>query len=128
MASTIKEVVTLLSTPPPGARAGSGPGTILGTALACGAVFAFLQATGAALPKGRGRRLAKAGDALEWNLRVVSTLHAVLLTVGALKFLEEMREQKTAGVGRERGASTLSTRVASSSSRSAPPRRSLLFG
>lgn len=79
--SAISEVLTRLSVPPPGALPGSGPATILGSALLCTVVFALLQATGLALPRAPKRRLSP-GDALEWNLRVVSTLHAIVLTIG----------------------------------------------
>lgn len=73
------DVIRRLAVAPPGAKVGSGPETILGSALACSLFFGLLQSTGLALPK--APKLKRA-DVLQWNMRVVSTVHAVILTVG----------------------------------------------
>jgi len=80
------DVIRRLSVPPKGAKFGSGPETILGSAVVCSILFGILQATGIALPK-NGPKLKRA-DVLQWNMRVVSTVHALILTVGALEFQE----------------------------------------
>ena len=84
--AAVLDVLTRLSVPPPGARPGSGPSTILASTLVCAAAFLLLHATGAALPT--SKRL-KRKDAIEWNLRVVSTVHAVVLSLGAFACLAE---------------------------------------
>lgn len=73
------DVIRRLSVPPHGAKLGSGPETILGSALACCLLFVLLQTTRLALP--RAPKLKRA-DVLQWNMRVVSTVHAAILTVG----------------------------------------------
>jgi hypothetical protein len=107
--SAITEVLTRLSVPPPGAQPGSGPATIVGSAALCAVVFALLQATGLALPRSPKRPLSK-GDALEWNLRVVSTLHAIVLTVGEFVGVgrgrrRKMERQRRGGRASERARS-----------------------
>ena len=48
--AAVLDVLTRLSVPPPGARPGSGPATIVASTLVCAAAFLLLHATGAALP------------------------------------------------------------------------------
>ena len=94
------DVIRRLSVPPEGAKLGSGPETILGSAVACSVLFGVLQATGAALPKD-GPKLKRA-DVLQWNMRVVSTVHALILTVGASRIRETEEKERRA---REKGDS-----------------------
>ena len=83
-ATTMLDVIRRLAVAPPGAKAGSGPETILGSALACSLFFGLLQSTGIALPK--APKLKRA-DVLQWNMRVVSTVHASILTVGEHRYI-----------------------------------------
>jgi len=122
------DVIRRLAVAPPGAKVGSGPETILGSALACSLLFGLLQSTGLALPK--SPKLKRA-DVLQWNMRVVSTVHAAILTVGeSIDTWREKRERERRERERERGheligrthaRSSLKKHLQASSSASATP-------
>jgi hypothetical protein len=65
---------------PKGAEFGSHPATIAIACLTCWSLFLLLQQTGWLKPR---RKLSR-GEALEWDIRTVSTLHAVILVIGSL--------------------------------------------
>jgi hypothetical protein len=90
----IVETVKLLLKPPPDGEQGSTPSTIGAAFLTCAVTFMFLQMTGIALPR---RRRLKFGDQLEWNLRVISTIHAIVLVVGT-GFVPKLRHGTRASI------------------------------
>ena len=93
------DVIRRLAVAPPGAKIGSGPETILGSALVSSLFFGLLQSTGLALPK--APKLKRA-DVLQWNMRVVSTVHALILTVGEHTWMRGEGKERERERGRER--------------------------
>lgn len=77
----VVDTVRRLMSPPPDAQFGSHPYTILASIAVCAGTLLFLQNTRLLLPR---RVQLKKSDELEWNLRVVSTLHAITLVIGNL--------------------------------------------
>jgi len=67
----------LLITPKVG-EWGSSPWTIVGSFLTCALTLAVLDISGCALP----RKPLKRADRIEWSVRVVSSIHAVVLVLG----------------------------------------------
>ncbi|KAL3143844.1 hypothetical protein ABBQ32_003667 [Trebouxia sp. C0010 RCD-2024] len=76
----------LLTTPTGGAW-GASPWTIVGSFLACCATLAVIDGTGCFLP----RQSLKRADRIEWNVRIVSSIHALVLVVGAYMTWQETR-------------------------------------
>ena len=69
----------LLAKPQDG-QFGASPWTIIISFVSCALLFAYLEQTGAALPRKQLKR--GRADRIEWNVRVVSSIHAVVLVVG----------------------------------------------
>ncbi len=67
-----------LLTSPKGGEWGASPWTIVGSFLACTLTLAAFDITGCALP----RKPLKRADRIEWNVRIVSSIHAVVLVIG----------------------------------------------
>ena len=65
---------------PKGGEWGASPWTIVGSFVACAVALAALDISGCALP----RKPLKRGDRIEWNVRVVSSIHAVVLVIGTV--------------------------------------------
>ena len=63
---------------PKGGGWGASPWTIVGSFLTCTLTLAVLISSGCALP----RKPLKRADRIEWNVRVVSSIHAVVLVLG----------------------------------------------
>ena len=72
------DTLQLLLQTPQAAQWGSRPETILVSLAAYAALFAFLDKTGALLP----RRQLSRKDELDWNTRVISTVNAIVLVWG----------------------------------------------
>eukprot|EP00884_Botryococcus_braunii_P004604 jgi/Botrbrau1/14144/Bobra.182_3s0085.1 len=88
----VMDLWTRLSRPPPGAEFGSHPFTILVAVAVCAGSLLVLQTTGLLLPR---KAKLKFADQLEWNLRIVSTLHAITLVIGAyLCFMDSLRYKR----------------------------------
>lgn len=63
---------------PKGGEWGASPWTIVGSFLLCCLTLAVIDSTGCALP----RKTLKRSDRIEWNVRIVSSIHAVVLVIG----------------------------------------------
>ncbi len=63
---------------PKGGGWGASPWTIVGSFLTCTLTLAVLDISGCALP----RKPLKRADRIEWNVRLVSSIHAVVLVLG----------------------------------------------
>ncbi|DBA95616.1 hypothetical protein WJX82_002044 [Trebouxia sp. C0006] len=72
---------------PKGGEWGASPWTIVGSFLICTLTLAVLVISGCALP----RKPLKRADRIEWNVRVVSSIHAVVLVLGAYLTWQETR-------------------------------------
>ena len=69
----------LLARPQDG-QFGASPWTIILSFLSCALFFAYLEQTGVALPRQKLKR--GRADRIEWNVRIVSSVHAIVLVVG----------------------------------------------
>lgn len=69
----------LLARPQDG-QFGASPWTIILSFLSCALLFAYLDQTGVSLPRQQLKR--GRADRIEWNVRIVSSVHAIVLVVG----------------------------------------------
>ena len=69
-----------LLTKPKGGEWGASPWTIVASFLACSVTLAMIDSTGCCLP----RKQLKRADRIEWNVRLVSSIHAIVLVIGTL--------------------------------------------
>ena len=76
----MSEFLHRLLRPPEGASFGSHPLTIVAAAAGFWLLFAVFQYTGWVVPS-TGKKLSRE-EALEWNIRAVSTIHAIVLVIG----------------------------------------------
>lgn len=67
-----------LAATPKGGEWGASPWTIVVSFLTCALALAVVDGTGCALP----RKALKRADRVEWNVRIVSSIHAVVLVLG----------------------------------------------
>ena len=63
---------------PKGGEWGASPWTIIGSFLACSGLLALIDSTGCCLPRHKLKR----PDRIEWNVRIVSSVHAIVLVIG----------------------------------------------
>lgn len=77
----IGEVWEKLLAKPKGGEWGASPWTIILSFLTCSVVLAVIDSTGCCLP----RQKLKRADRIEWNVRIVSSIHAIVLVVGMLE-------------------------------------------
>ena len=76
----MSEFLHRLLRPPEGASFGSHPLTIVAAAAGFWLLFAAFQYTGWVVPSTE-KKLSRE-EALEWNIRAVSTIHAIVLVIG----------------------------------------------
>ena len=84
--SGMSEFLHRLLRPPEGASFGSHPLTIVAAAAGFWLLFAAFQYTGWVVPSTE-KKLSRE-EALEWNIRAVSTIHAIVLVMGMHSLLK----------------------------------------
>ena len=72
------DILNRLLTTPIGGEWGASPWTIVASFLTCCATLAVIDSTGCALPQ----KSLKRADRIEWNVRIVSSIHAIVLVIG----------------------------------------------
>lgn len=91
----LQDVWNRLLAKPQGGQFGASPWTIILSFLTCALFFAYLEQTGVALPRKQLKR--GRADRIEWNVRVVSSVHAVVLVVGE-RFIHHPAQLRWPGV------------------------------
>ena len=76
----MKDIWDRLLATPKGGEWGASPWTIVGSFFACCLTLAVIDSTGCFLP----RKTLKRADRIEWNVRLVSSIHAIVLVIGTV--------------------------------------------
>lgn len=83
----MKDIWDRLLVAPTGGEWGASPWTIVGSFFACCLTLAVIDSTGCFLP----RKTLKRADRIEWNVRLVSSIHAVVLVIGNVTAAADVR-------------------------------------
>lgn len=79
MSTIARDVWQRLLAKPEDGQFGASPWTIIASFLSCALLLAYFESTGVALPR---KPLKRRADRIEWNVRVISSIHAIVLVVG----------------------------------------------